>query len=462
MPLPALLASVRRAAPVLLAAALALQCSRSGLEVGEARTDAGPALSCGDGVIDRPGEQCDGADLGGATCSSVLGEAASGTVSCSPDCKLVPSCEPLGCPTPGLQAGAPWPTQSQCSSHWARSLAVGSQHGEVAWSIDDPNAQWGAPAVGADGTIYAVHNASAEPGAELTAIDATGAMKWAAPVGAVPDGAPSIGADGTVYVAWQSPVYAIAPDGSTKWATSDDASHFGATIGPDGTVYTGGDSGEVSALSPADGSTLWSMPTGDDLAWPPAVGSDGTIYVSSVHDQVPFSSHINALESDGSVAWQIATDKRFLTSPLVDANGRVYVGTEPYVQAPMLVGELVAIDPPGVIAWTFTTGQVFASPSLGQDGTVYVASENGLWALRPDGTLRWHAAPGVQIRGSPAIGADGTAYLGSVDGSIFAVTAAGAPLWTFSGATGTVLSPAIGADGTVYAGGAERFFAFAP
>ena len=200
------------------------------------------------------------------------------------------------------------------------------------------------------------------------------------------------------------------------------------------------------------------MQTGDDIAWAPAVGPDGTIYVSSEQEEVPFSSQIQALKVDGTVAWQIATEKRFLTSPLVDANGRVYVGTEPYVQAPMLVGELVAIDPPGMLAWTFTTGQVFATPSLGEDGTVYVASENGLWAIRPDGTLRWHASPGTQIRGSPAIGADGTAYLGSVDGSIFAVTAAGAPLWTSSPARqARCSSPAIGADGTVYAGGAERF-----
>jgi outer membrane protein assembly factor BamB len=328
-------------------------------------------------------------------------------------------------------------------------------------------AQWGSPAVGADGTIYVVHNAVPEPGAELVAIAATGATTWTVPLGAVPDAAPSIGADGTIYVAWQSPVYAIGPDGSMEWSTDDGIDHFGATIGPDGTVYTGGGgddlgTGAVYALSPADGSTLWSMPTGDDIAWPPAVGPDGTVYVSSVLDEVPFASQINALAPDGSVTWQLTTAQRFFTSPLVDANGRVYVGTNPYVQPPVLVGSVVAIDPPGTIAWTLQTGEVDVTPSLGADGTVYVASENGLWAVRPDGTPRWHASPGVQMRSSAAIDADGTAYVGSEDGSVLAVTASGASLWTFAGAMGFVLSPAIGADGTVYAGGAELFFDFAP
>lgn len=49
---------------------------------------------CGNGAID-PGEQCDGSNLGGATCSSVMGTGYTGSLSCS-DCSFVTSgCVPL-------------------------------------------------------------------------------------------------------------------------------------------------------------------------------------------------------------------------------------------------------------------------------------------------------------------------------------------------------------------------------
>jgi len=59
-------------------------------------TDAGPAV-CGDGVRD-PGEACDGAELGGATCTSVPGAYTGGTLACNGLCGydttgcILPSC----------------------------------------------------------------------------------------------------------------------------------------------------------------------------------------------------------------------------------------------------------------------------------------------------------------------------------------------------------------------------------
>jgi hypothetical protein len=49
------------------------------------RIDDRGCTTCGDGVRE-PGEACDGADLGGETCASRLGERATGTLSCAPGC----------------------------------------------------------------------------------------------------------------------------------------------------------------------------------------------------------------------------------------------------------------------------------------------------------------------------------------------------------------------------------------
>ena len=63
-----------------------------------------------------------------------------------------------------------------------------------------------------------------------------------------------------------------------------------------------------------------------------------------------------------------------------------------------------------------------SSPALCADGTVYVGSNDGrLYALNPDGTLKWRFRTGEVGRSSPAVGADGTVYCGSYDGGLYAI-----------------------------------------
>ena len=58
----------------------------------------GSGPSCGDGIIDQPTEQCDGMDLGGATCVSATGNPLeTGTLTCFPNCTL----DTAGCIPPG-------------------------------------------------------------------------------------------------------------------------------------------------------------------------------------------------------------------------------------------------------------------------------------------------------------------------------------------------------------------------
>lgn len=61
--------------------------------------DAGPAV-CGDGVVDL-GEECDGADLGGATCTSVPGGYTGGTLACGASCHY----DTTACVLPGCGNG---------------------------------------------------------------------------------------------------------------------------------------------------------------------------------------------------------------------------------------------------------------------------------------------------------------------------------------------------------------------
>ena len=109
--------------------------------------------------------------------------------------------------------------------------------------------------------------------------------------------------------------------------------------------------------------------------------------------------------------------------------------------------------------WEFKTGhQVYSSPAIGSDGTVYVGSaDKKLYAINgKTGVKLWEFETGDAVESSPAIGSDGTVYVGSYDKKLYAINSkTGVKLWEFE--TGDeVYSPAIGSDGTVYVGSLDK------
>src|SRR6187549_3412873 len=78
---------------------------------------------------------------------------------------------------------------------------------------------------------------------------------------------------------------------------------------------------------------------------------------------------------------------------------------------------------PGTKIWSFpTSGAIRTSPALGQDGTIYVGSDDqNLYAINPDGTKKWSYPTGNSVMSSPTIGRDGTIYLGSGDHNFYAI-----------------------------------------
>jgi len=107
--------------------------------------------------------------------------------------------------------------------------------------------------------------------------------------------------------------------------------------------------------------------------------------------------------------------------------------------------------------WAFATGgQIFSSPAVGAEGTIYIgSSDHNLYAVTDTGAIgiqKWVFATGDAVLSSPAIGADRTIYAGSNDGNLYAVTDNGANAgqkWALT-LGGVFSSPAIGADGTIY------------
>lgn len=144
-----------------------------------------------------------------------------------------------------------------------------------------------AVAIHTDGTVVVAQDrTSASGGSALLAFDADGAPLWSVPTGLTAPSAPAIGADGTVYafsargiirngrVASRGTMFAVAPGGAVRWSRTGYWSGHRPLIGGDGLVYAGGS--PFTAVRP-DGTVAWRAPMPLAIA-PEAIGTDGTLF----------------------------------------------------------------------------------------------------------------------------------------------------------------------------------------
>jgi len=74
-----------------------------------------------------------------------------------------------------------------------------------------------------------------------------------------------------------------------------------------------------------------------------------------------------------------------------------------------------------------------------------------LYALQPNGALKWLFRTPAFAYGPPAVGADGSVYVASID-TLYALDSAGRLKWQYSdpGSQGAIAGPNIGPDGNIY------------
>ena len=192
-----------------------------------------------------------------------------------------------------------------------------------------------------------------------------------------------------------------------------------------------------------------------------AIGKDGTVYVSA-YKQIKYneySGYVYAIDPNGSVKWKIKVDGR-ASLPIIGRNETVYVGAGSYIYA---------FNPDGVMKWKFeirgkipfSTGDYWnGSLAVGIDGTIYVESNEcarfnnesctgHIYAINPDGFVKWKITLDSKLTSSLIVGKDGTIYVG-LNGSIHALNPDGTTKWK-NRIIGSVLFLFAGRDGVVYA-----------
>ena len=240
------------------------------------------------------------------------------------------------------------------------------------------------------------------------------------------------------------------------------------------TVYTGTSAGlngnhhtgqVFVALNASTGKETWELPLGaNEVRSTPAVSSDNSIYftveVRDPSNSVILGDELWHISANGDLLWKYDINPRRLTidvgqsAPAIGSDGTIYASGD----------KLYAINPDGSLRWSVfgNSNEALRNAAVtGKDGTIYFVYHNiPLTALNPDdGSVIWSCPLGVNDHcfASPAIGADGTIYVATQPGLLFAVSPNGQPVWTFDlasvGFSGIFRSsPAIDSDGSIYFG----------
>ncbi len=204
-----------------------------------------------------------------------------------------------------------------------------------------------------------------------------------------------------------------------------------------------------------------------DTPWPmnrhDAQGTGRTNYAGPTSGQINWKLHFNGIFSHAG-----------FTSFVIGPDSTIYFGSS--YESVEGIGQswvFYAISKTGELRWsfadkTYSHQEIERNPLITADGTIvfqtthYVYGGN-VWALNPDGTLRWHYIHKLSMgMGELTLGKDGTIYFIDWDGNLNALSSEGTLLWTLpateefkgKGNTGIAISP----DGkTLYMPGLKNY-----
>ena len=164
--------------------------------------------------------------------------------------------------------------------------------------------------------------------------------------------------------------------------------------------------------------------------------------------------------NNGVEMWRFETDGWIEDNPTIDCDGTIYFGGS-YDSLPEY---LYAINPDGTLKWRCQLDGLIwgSSPAINKEGTIYIGTWGGyLFAINSDGAEKWRFYAQGTIASSPAIGKDGTIYFGTMrgfdKGDIYAVNPDGTEKWHYTTDYYITSDPAIGEDGTVYIGSGDTY-----
>lgn len=112
------------------------------------------------------------------------------------------------------------------------------------------------------------------------------------------------------------------------------------------------------------------------------------------------------------------------------------------------------------VQWTFhAADQVLGSPIIGIDNIIYFTTSMFLYAVNPDGNIKWSYQLLTDAEAGPVQGHDGKLYLSARNGEIYFFNQDGSPEWHQNVDANSTFAPTIGPDGMIYFGTEEYLMA---
>ncbi|HMO03683.1 MAG TPA: PQQ-binding-like beta-propeller repeat protein [Kiritimatiellia bacterium] len=316
---------------------------------------------------------------------------------------------------PTRLSGTAWPTQHRDFRNSDYTPMPATPELEVAWTALDGYSIITAPTIGPDGTLYVA--TGKEGSGNLHAFTRYGRRLWTHPDidSKALTSSPVIDERGVIYLTDKDQLWAINPDGSTRWVNLVPAP-FGTALLL-GSNSVGGitirghvllfnrDLGTLNAppikldgiapeiptnllevwnglVDPAIIDTIIAglLGYGSLVANTPAIHPNGKLVIIATGDG--FLYGINMEPGSIQVVYKVPIGEGSGTSPVISADGNnVYFCDGE--------GFLHCHDPlTGAIKYRLFTGRTYASPSVDEQGVVYVAGSDTIYAIR-NGVVLW-------------------------------------------------------------------------
>lgn len=337
-------------------------------------------------------------------------------------------------------------------------------------------------------TVYMMRSLSGSDVAALVAYDAaSGSQKWMVDLSVAMQGAsptaqakdifssPAVDNNGNVYMIvrdLQSEAdrnlytISVSADGSLRWAVpvATPSSNLYATtpaIAADGSIFIAHRDGKVGSLTP-DGEYTEYPSTGlSNITSGVAISRSGMVYVTGGNSLGLFGYNPST-----DVSWTYNTNFGGASSALIGAlkSTTVAIGTDGTVYSVSDAtsgGIIFAVDGvTGAEKWAYTTVEAIpdGGVALGADGTVYASGGEylastpsaGIYAINPDGTLKWHYPSTAAVQTSPIVDSRGYIHFVDAEATYYVLTAEGELFSSLSLGDACASSPVMDANGNLY------------